>query len=75
MAAVTLRFSTAPEVRAKRDMWHEELKRHIIIHAVEKTSIAALQALTILVLDSVGSGTNPDSWGLCGFSVSYPRLA
>ena len=64
MVAIALRFSKDPALRAQEKHYHSVAKQHVILHAVESTSIASLQALAIIVLDLIGSGSSPKSWGL-----------
>lgn len=75
MVAVSLRFSTHPDIKANEERLHTSAKQHVILHAVESTSISSLQALVIIVLDLIGRGTSPASWGLCELeSISNLRI-
>lgn len=38
-------------------------KAHVLSHAVESTSIASMQALSLLALDLIGSEQGPSAWG------------
>lgn len=69
MIAVSVRFSTDPDVRACSEKWRHEARKHVILHAAETTDIASLQALSIIVLDVIGSGSNPETWGLREYKV------
>ena len=65
IVATTLRFSTDSRLNEQnRRRYHDSSKQKVLLYGLENSSVKALQALVILVLDLVGSSNGPPGWKL-----------
>ena len=64
IVVVTLRLSNDPRLVTSKQHYKAAAKQHVLSHAIESTSIASVQALTLLALDLIGSEYGPKSWGI-----------
>lgn len=66
IVVVTLRLSRDERVSspAARQAYHDAARQHVIMHAMEDTSVDSLQALALLAIDSLGAGHGPRKWGV-----------
>lgn len=66
IVVLALRLSDDPRLDrlpGGKQALRQAAKAHVLSHAVESTSIASMQALSLLALDLIGSEQGPSSWG------------
>lgn len=66
IVVLALRLSDDPRLDrlpGGKQALRQAAKAHVLNHAVESTSIASMQALSLLALDLIGSEQGPSSWG------------
>lgn len=66
IVVVSLRLSTDSRLSVTKDQYHLDAKNHVLVHAIQSTSLESVQALALIALDLIGSGQGPSSWGLLG---------
>ncbi|GAA6032185.1 hypothetical protein JCM8097_007113 [Rhodosporidiobolus ruineniae] len=65
VVAASLRFSFDPFWASlpSKESYHEAARNRVILHSTSTTSVASLQALTLVALDDLISHPTPQSWG------------
>jgi hypothetical protein len=65
IVATTLRFSTDNRLSdERRKHYHDVSKQKVLLYGLENSSVKALRALVILMLDLIGTSNGPPGWNL-----------
>ena len=62
IVVVSLRFSTDDRIKPFRHQIYNAARQHVVIQAMDMTTIETMQALALLAIDVIGSGRGPEHW-------------